>query len=66
MGQAVLTGKFAEYLDDKQRVIQKAQERWSEPSTGCGRWGSVISATHDASVRPLVAEKADCIPVVTR
>lgn len=60
-----LSDKFAEYLDDKQRVIQKAQSggRTFYRLRAMG-FGDLSDARRFCSA--LVAEKADCIPVVTR
>ncbi|MFN3208517.1 MAG: SPOR domain-containing protein [Roseovarius sp.] len=60
-----LSDRFAEYLDDKQRVIQKAQSggRTFYRLRAMG-FGDLSDARRFCSA--LVAEKADCIPVVTR
>jgi len=60
-----LSNKFSEYLDDKQRVIQKAQSggRTFYRLRAMG-FGDLNDARRFCSA--LVAEKADCIPVVTR
>ncbi len=60
-----LSDKFAEYLGDKQRVIQKAQSggRTFYRLRAMG-FGDLSDARRFCSA--LVAEKADCIPVVTR
>lgn len=60
-----LSKQFSEYLDDKQRVIQKAQSggRTFYRLRAMG-FGDLSDARRFCSA--LVAEKADCIPVVTR
>lgn len=62
---AKLSKQFSEYLDDKQRVIQKAQSggRTFYRLRAMG-FGDLSDARRFCSA--LVAEKADCIPVVTR
>ncbi|MEO1140579.1 MAG: SPOR domain-containing protein [Pseudomonadota bacterium] len=60
-----LSGKFGEYLDGKQRVVQKAQSggRTFYRLRAMG-FADLSDARRFCSA--LVAEKADCIPVVTR
>jgi len=62
---AKMSKQFSEYLDDKQRVIQKAQSggRTFYRLRAMG-FGDLSDARRFCSA--LVAEKADCIPVVTR
>jgi hypothetical protein len=62
---ARLSKQFSEYLDDKQRIIQKAQSggRTFYRLRAMG-FGDLSDARRFCSA--LVAEKADCIPVVTR
>lgn len=60
-----LNGKFGEYLDGKQRVVQKAQ---SGGRTFYRLRAMGFSDLNDARrfCSALVAENAECIPVVTR
>ena len=61
----VLSDRFSEYLEDKQRVIQKAQSggRTFYRLRALG-FSDLSEARRFCSA--LVAEKAECIPVVTR
>ncbi|MCE8545835.1 SPOR domain-containing protein [Ruegeria pomeroyi] len=60
-----LNGRFGEYLDGKQRVIQEASSggRTFYRLRAAG-FDDLAEARHFCSV--LVAERADCIPVTTR